>query len=160
VEQAVESHLRTPRNVGLASEWRFYGCASTIANGATSPRRSVECTKDAVPKCSPEAMKGLPIKQYSFMLVWIASSFQYVVCIACLLRGEALAEPETKDTTRDETMTKKENTGLVLMLGSAAAAIQLTIFFSPILRGWFYSICLGALIIVFASGADLFRGNE
>jgi len=57
-------------------------------------------------------------------------------------------------------MTKKENTGLVLMLGSAAAAIQLTIFFSPILRGWFYSTCLGVLIIVFASGADLFKGNE
>ena len=146
--------FRTPRNVGHPSEWRFYSCGSTIANGATSPRRSMECTKDAVPKCSPEAMKGLPIKQYSFMLVWIASSFQCVVCVACLLRGE------TKDTTRGETMTKKENTGLVLMLGSAAAAIQLTIFFSPILRGWFYSICLGVLIIVFASGADLFRGNE
>jgi hypothetical protein len=56
-------------------------------------------------------------------------------------------------------MTKKESTGLVLMLGSAAAGIQLTLF-SPILRGWFYSICLGVLIIVFASGADLFRGNE
>jgi hypothetical protein len=45
------------------------------------------------------------------------------------------------------------------MLGSAAAGIQLTLF-TPILRGWFYSICLAALIIVFVSGADLFRGNE
>ena len=69
-------------------EWRFYSYGSTIANGATSPRRSVECTKDAVRKCSPEAMKGLPIKQHSFMLVWIASSFLCGVCIACLLRGE------------------------------------------------------------------------
>ena len=87
----------------------------------------------------------------------------FSVCrVRCLLaKGRvALAEAETKDTTRDETMTKKESTELVLMLGSAAAAIQLTIFFSPILRGWFYSICLGVLIIVFASGADLFRGNE
>lgn len=46
------------------------------------------------------------------------------------------------------------------MLASAAAGIQLTIFFIPILSGWFYSTCLAALIIVFASGADLFRGNE
>ena len=57
-------------------------------------------------------------------------------------------------------MTKKQNIGLVFMLGSAAAAIQLTIFFSPLLRGWFYSICLGMLVIVFAGGADLFRGKE
>jgi hypothetical protein len=56
-------------------------------------------------------------------------------------------------------MTKKQRTGLVYMVGSAAVAIQLTIF-SPILRGWFYSICLVLLIIVFASGADMFRGNE
>jgi len=82
--------------------------------------------------------------------------------VHCLLaKGRvALAEAETRTQHRDETMTKKENTGLVLMLGSAAAAIQLTIFFSPILRGWFYSTCLGVLIIVFASGADLFKGNE
>jgi len=64
-----------------------------------------------------------------------------------------------QDTTRDETMTKKQSTGLILMLVSAAVGIQLTLF-SPILRGWFYSICLGVLIITFASGADLFRGNE
>lgn len=86
----------------------------------------------------------------------------FSVChVHCLLaKGRvAFAEAET-DTTRGETMTRKESTGLVLMLGSAAAAIQLTIFFSPILRGWFYSICLGALVIAFASGADLFRGNE
>ncbi len=57
-------------------------------------------------------------------------------------------------------MTKKQNTGLVLMLGSVAAAVQLTVFFTPILSGWFYSLCIGALIIVFASGADLFRKNE
>jgi hypothetical protein len=69
------------------------------------------------------------------------------------------AETETRDPTRDEAMTKKESTGLALMLGAAAAGIQLTIF-SPILRGWFYSICLGVLIIVFVSGADLFRGSE
>lgn len=56
-------------------------------------------------------------------------------------------------------MTRKQSTGLIFMLGSAAAAIQLTIF-SPVLRGWFYSICLGILIVVFAGGADLFRGNE
>lgn len=56
-------------------------------------------------------------------------------------------------------MTKKQSTGIALMIGSVAAGIQLTLF-SPILRGWFYSICLGALIIVFASGAELFRGNE
>jgi hypothetical protein len=56
-------------------------------------------------------------------------------------------------------MTKKQRTGLVFMLGSAAAGIQLTIF-SPVLMGWFYSICLVALIIVFACGADMFRGNE
>jgi hypothetical protein len=62
-------------------------------------------------------------------------------------------EPEMK------TMTKKQSIGLIFMLGSAAAAIQLTIF-SPVLRGWFYSICLGILIVVFAGGADLFRGNE
>jgi hypothetical protein len=93
------------------------------------------------------------------MLVWITSSFLCAVFIASCKGRATLAETETRDTTRDETMTKKENTGLVLMLGSAAAGIQLTIF-SPILRGWFYSICLGALIIVFVSGADLFRGNE
>jgi len=45
------------------------------------------------------------------------------------------------------------------MLGSVAAGIQLTIF-SPVLRGWVYSICLGVLVIAFAGGADLFRGNE
>lgn len=56
-------------------------------------------------------------------------------------------------------MTKKQSTGLILMLVSVAVGIQLTLF-SPILRGWFYSICLGVLIITFASGADLFRGNE
>jgi hypothetical protein len=56
-------------------------------------------------------------------------------------------------------MTKRQSTGLIFMLGSAAAGIQLTIF-SPILRGWFYSICLVVLIIVFACGADQFRGSE
>jgi hypothetical protein len=61
--------------------------------------------------------------------------------------------------TRDETMTKKQRTGLLCMLGSAAVGIQLTLF-SPVLRGWFYSTCLVALIIVFACGADLYRGNE
>jgi|SRR5215469_7537941 len=76
------------RNVGHPSECRFYCYGATIANGATSPRRSMECTKDAVPKCSLDAMKGLPIKHYSFMLVWIASSFLCAVCIACLLRRE------------------------------------------------------------------------
>ena len=56
-----------------------------------------------------------------------------------------------------KTMTKKQSIGLVIMLG--AAGIQLTLF-SPVLRGWFYSVCLGILIVVFAGGADLFRGNE
>jgi hypothetical protein len=55
-------------------------------------------------------------------------------------------------------MTKKQSIGLVIMLGAAAAGIQLTLF-SPVLRGWFYSVCLGILIVVFAGGADLFRGN-
>lgn len=45
------------------------------------------------------------------------------------------------------------------MLGSAAVGIQLTLF-SPVLKGWFYSMCLVALIIVFACGADLFRGSN
>lgn len=70
-----------------------------------------------------------------------------------------MPEIETKSTAREGTMSKKQSAGLVLMLGSAAAGIQLT-FFGPILRGWFYSICLGILIITFAGGADLFRGNE
>lgn len=87
VEQAVESHVSNTRNVGHPSERRFYSYGSTIANGATSARRSVECTKDAVPKCFPEAMKGLPIKQHSFMLVWIASSFLCVVCNCLLAKG-------------------------------------------------------------------------
>lgn len=57
-------------------------------------------------------------------------------------------------------MSKRQSVGLIFMIGSAAAAIQMTLFFSPIMRGWFYSICLGVLAIVFASGADMFRGNE
>jgi len=56
-------------------------------------------------------------------------------------------------------MTKKQRTGLIFMIGSVAAGIQLTLF-SPILRGWLYSIFLGILIITFAGGADLFHGNE
>jgi hypothetical protein len=56
-------------------------------------------------------------------------------------------------------MTKKQSTGIALMIAAVAAGIQLTLF-SPILRGWFYSICLGALIILFASGAELLRGSE
>lgn len=71
-----------------------------------------------------------------------------------------MAEIGARKPPRDATMTKKQNIGLVCMLGSVAAGIQLTIFFSPVLRGWFYSVCLGALVIVFASGADLFRGNQ
>ena len=35
----------------------------------------------------PEAMKGLPIKQHSFMLVWITSSFLCVVCNCLLAKG-------------------------------------------------------------------------
>jgi hypothetical protein len=86
--------------------------------------------------------------------------FIRVPCLSATRKKRAaLAETETRDTTRDETMTKKQRTGLAFMLGSAAAAIQLTIF-SPILRGWFYSVCFGVLIVVFASGMDLFRGNE
>jgi hypothetical protein len=57
-------------------------------------------------------------------------------------------------------MSKKQTIGLILMLAAAAAAVQLTVFFSLILRGWLFSIFLGALVIVFASGADMFRGNE
>ena len=64
------------------------------------------------------------------------------------------------DTTKDVSMSKRQSVGLIFMIGSAAAAIQMTLFFSPIMRGWFYSICLGVLAIVFASGADMFRGNE
>jgi hypothetical protein len=56
-------------------------------------------------------------------------------------------------------MTKKQSIGIALMVGSAAAGIQLTLF-SPILRGWFYSVCIGALIIAFAGGAELLRGSE
>lgn len=56
-------------------------------------------------------------------------------------------------------MTKKQSIGLVFMLGAGAAGIQLTLF-SPVLRGWFYSICLGILIVVFAGGVDMFRGNQ
>jgi hypothetical protein len=63
-------------------------------------------------------------------------------------------------TTGDASMSKRQSIGLIFMIGSAAAAIQMTLFFSPIMRGWFYSICLGILAIVFASGADMFRGNE
>jgi hypothetical protein len=63
-------------------------------------------------------------------------------------------------TTNNPSMTKKQTIGLILMLASAAAAVQLTVFFSLIMRGWFFSICLGALVIVFACGADMFRGNE
>jgi len=62
--------------------------------------------------------------------------------------------------TGDAAMSKRQSVGLIFMIGSAAAAIQMTLFFSPIMRGWFYSICLGVLAIVFASGADMFRGNE
>jgi hypothetical protein len=69
------------------------------------------------------------------------------------------AERETSKTIREKAMTKKQSTGIALMIGSAAVGIQLTLF-SPILRGWFYSVCLGALIIVFASGAELLRGSE
>ena len=43
---------------------------------------------------------------------------------------------------------------------SVAAAVQMTVFFSPVLRGWLYSIFLGVLVIVFAAGADMFRGSE
>jgi len=57
-------------------------------------------------------------------------------------------------------MSKKQTIGLILMLAAAAAAVQLTVFFSLVLRGWLFSIFLGALVIVFASGADMFRGNE
>jgi hypothetical protein len=56
-------------------------------------------------------------------------------------------------------MTKKQSIGVALMVGAAAAGIQLTLF-SPVLRGWFYSVCLGALVVVFASGAELLRGSE
>lgn len=88
------------------------------------------------------------------------TTFIFAVCVYRLPReGSAARQKETTDSLRDETMTKKQRTGLVYMVGSAAVAIQLTIF-SPILRGWFYSICLVLLIIVFASGADMFRGNE
>jgi F0F1-type ATP synthase assembly protein I len=87
------------------------------------------------------------------------ASFLCAVFFASCKERATLAKTETRDTTRDEAMTKKQNTGLVLMLASAAVGIQLTLFI-PILRGWFYSICLAALIIVFVSGADLFRGNE
>lgn len=45
------------------------------------------------------------------------------------------------------------------MLGSAAVGIQLTLF-SPVLKGWLFSTCLVALIIVFACGADLYKGNK
>jgi len=108
---------------------------------------------------APEAMRGLPIKPNSFMLVWITSSFLCAVLVAPANGKATSSRNRKKDTTRGETMTKKQSTGLVCMLGSAAAGIHLTLF-SPILRGWFYTICLGVLIIVFASGADLFRGNE
>jgi len=37
--------FRTPRNVGHPLEWRFYSYGSTIANGATSPRRSMGAPK-------------------------------------------------------------------------------------------------------------------
>jgi hypothetical protein len=57
-------------------------------------------------------------------------------------------------------MTKKQTRGLIFMLASAAAAVQMTVFFSPVLRGWLYSIFLGVLVIVFAAGADMFRGSE
>ena len=70
-----------------------------------------------------------------------------------------MSHVETKNTTNDGTMTKKQSSGLVLMLGSAAAGIQLSLF-SPMLRGWFCSICLGVLVIAFAGGVDLFRGDE
>jgi hypothetical protein len=80
------------------------------------------------------------------------------VLIVCL-RRQTGAGTNKKMQPEMKTMTKKQSTGLIFMLGSAAAAIQLTIF-SPVLRGWFYSICLGILIVVFAGGADLFRGRE
>jgi hypothetical protein len=70
-----------------------------------------------------------------------------------------MQEIETKNTTT-ASMSKKQTIGLILMLGSAAAGIQMTVFFSLALKGWFYSICLGILILVFAYGADMFRGNE
>jgi len=99
--------------------------------------------------------ESLPIELDSSMLVWITSSLLCAVFVD-YLQGKSSRD---RRTTGDEPMTKKQSTGLVFMLGSAAAAIQLTIF-SPVLRGWLYSVCLGVLIVVFASGADLFRGNE
>jgi hypothetical protein len=93
------------------------------------------------------------------MLVGTTSYFRCPCLLPSCKGSETREDTETTDTLRDETMTKKQRTGLVYMVGSAAVAIQLTIF-SPILRGWFYSICLVLLIIVFASGADMFRGNE
>ena len=140
-------------------EWRFCGCGSTIANGGLRPGNPWSELKMLYQSAPPEAMRAFQ----SNRTVLCSYGSQALFCVPCLLptcKGRAtLAKTETRDTTRDETMTKKESTGLVLMLGSAAAGIQLTLF-SPILRGWFYSICLGVLIIVFASGADLFRGNE
>jgi len=93
------------------------------------------------------------------MLVGIASSFLCAVFVVYLQRRNATSTNRNEETTGDESMTKKQSIGLVFMLGSAAAGIQLTIF-SPVLRGWFYSVCLGVLIVIFAGGADLFRGNE
>ena len=80
-----------------------------------------------------------------------------------LTRGKAEQHHQkhkNRNSKRDASMTKKQTVGLVFMLGSAAAAIQLTIFFSMLLRGWAYSICLGMLVIAFAGGADMFRGKE
>jgi hypothetical protein len=107
----------------------------------------------------PEGNEGPPIKPDGFMLVWIQKLFICVLCSLPALGRAPSADGETRNITRDETMTKKQRTGLVFMLGSVAAGIQLTIF-SPVLRGWVYSICLGVLVIAFAGGADLFRGNE
>ena len=53
VEQAVESHVSNTPKRGAPGGMAIYSCGSTIANRGTSTRRSMECTKDAVPKCSP-----------------------------------------------------------------------------------------------------------
>src|ERR1700751_6126553 len=161
VEQAVESHVSNTAKrgapVGMAILWLrvHYRERGHFAQKIRGVHQRC-CTK--VLPGDNEGPSNQTVQFYARM-----DRKLFSVCrVHCLpAKGRvALAEAETKDTTRGETMTKKENTGLVLMLGSAAAAIQLTIFFSPILRGWFYSICLGVLIIVSASGADLFRGNE
>ena len=94
------------------------------------------------------------------MLVRIAKlSSKYRVECLPEKGGRHSQNQKQRTQLRDEAMTKKQSTGVALMIGSAAAGIQLTLF-SPILRGWFYSICLGALVVVFASGAELFRGSE